>query len=356
MREVEELAAEGGLGTVGVIAITPKVISGAIQEVARGERVYAQFFKSNRDIMGAGKPHEISFPKKGTGIAASWDVAQGTSIASSSFAYDATTIRVKKAGVRIQFNNEALEAAMRDVIADNIYEAGLIYAELLDDVAKTVMLDLVSGSATVTTGSLTTFATSTGPIITATPGTGTIKSGGIDFATGVITLNGSLTADTVTVVYSGSSIAAGSLWVRSATATTITAKDILLARAKIIAQNRHPNVCIMNDEDIANFLYDTNTKWIDAWAYRGKGPLLNAEVGQMFGLRVVTTTRAPTGVAAVIDTSRLGYHVHKRNLRGVREDKPEYDQVWYHYWAEENFGKTDDFSVGLVVRGHSLAA
>jgi len=112
----------------------------------------------------------------------------------------------------------------------------------------------------------------------------------------------------------------------------------------------------MNDEDIGNFLYDSNTKWIDAWAYRGKGPLLNAEVGQMFGMRVVTTTRAPQGVAAVVDTSRLGYHVMKRNLKGVREDKPEYDQVWYHYWSEENFGKTDNFSVGLTVRGHSLAA
>jgi len=355
LKEIEELA-EPGLGTANVAVITPKAIAGAIQEVARGECVYAQFYRSNRDLMGQGTPHEIGFPKKGTGISASWDVAQGQSIAATTFAYDATTIRVKKAGIRMQFHNEALEAAMRDVIADHIYEAGLVYAELLDDVAKTIMLDLATGYATVTTGSLTTFSTTTGPIITATPGTGTIKTGGIAFDTGVITLTGSLALDTVTVVYSGSSIAAASLWIRSATATTIVAKDILLARAKIIAQNRHPDVCIMNDEDIPNFLYDANVKWLDASFYGSREGLLNAEVGKLFGLRVVTTTRAPTGVAAVIDSSRLGYHVHKRDLKGVREDKPEYDQVWYHYWTEQNFGKTDNFSVGLVVRGHSLAA
>jgi len=352
MKEVEELA-EPGLGTVSVTAITTKVISKAIQEVARGERVYAQFFKDNRDIMGQGTPHEISFPKKGLGVSASWDVAEGTSIAASKATYDATTVRVKKAGIRIQFNNEALESAMRDVIADHIYEAGEVYAELLDDVAKTVMLDLATETATITTGSLTTFSTTTGPIVSAVPQTGTLSK--VDFSTGVITISASLALDTVDIVYAGSSIAAASLWVDVATATTIVAKDVLLARDKIIAQNRHPSVCIMNDSDIPEFIYDTKVKWLDAWAYRGQGPLLNAEVGRMFGLRVVTTTRAPEGVVAVIDTDRLGYHVHKRNLTGVREDKPEYDQVWYHYWSEENFGKTDDFSVGLVIGGHSLA-
>jgi len=71
MKSIEELA----LGTVDVAAITPKVISKAIQEIARGERVFAQFFRENRDLMGPGKPHEISFPKKKTGISVTWDVS-----------------------------------------------------------------------------------------------------------------------------------------------------------------------------------------------------------------------------------------------------------------------------------------
>ena len=347
MKEIEDL----GLGTANVAAITTTVISNAIQEVARGERVYAQFFKVNTDILGNGKPHEMSFPKKGTGVSASWDVSEGTSIAPSSFAYESTTIRVKKAGVRLEFNNEALESAMRDVIADHIYEAGQIYGELMDDVAKTVMLDLTSSAFTITTGSVGTF--SSAPMVSIVPAVATLVSA--EYDTGVMTISGSVAAATITVTYCAGSIEGSTLFVGAAAPTTITAKDILLGRAKLIAQNRHPNVCIMNDEDIPGFLYDSNVKWLDAWTYRGAGPLLNAEVGQLFGLRVVTTTRAPVGVVAVIDTKRMGYNVKKRNLTGVREDKPEYDQVWYHYWAEENFGKTDDLSVAVVTNGQPLA-
>jgi len=349
MKEIQELA---GYSTTDVVAITPKIISAAIQEVARGKRVYAQFFKLNRDLIGAGKPHEISFPKKGTGISSSWDVTEGETVSASTFAYDATTIRVKKAGIRLEFNNEALEAAMRDVIADHIYETGLIYAELIDDVAKTVMLDLASTAFTISAGS--TGAYTSNPMISVTAGAATITS--VDYDTGTITLSGSVAAETVTVLYAGGSISAGTLYQHVAAPTTVTAKDILLARAKVVAQNRHPDVAIMNDADIPGFLYDSNVKWLDASFYGSRRALLNAEVGELFGLKVVTTTRAPAGVVAVLDSSRLGYHVLKRPLKGVREDKPEYDQVWYHYWAEENLGKTDDFSVAIVIGGQTDAA
>jgi len=354
LKEIEELADVAGVGTVAVAAITPKVISRAIIEVARGSRVFAQFFRDNRDLMGQGTPHEIAFPRKGTGVTVAWDVGQGTSIGPSSFAYSATTIRVKKAGLRLQFNNEALEAAMRDVIADHIYEAGQIWAEQLDDVAKTVMLDLTTQDKAFTTSG--TITLSTFPIISVDDTSHTISS--VDYDTGTVILSGSVAAGTLNVVYAGGSIqsASGSHYVVAAAINTITAQNILNARAKIVGKNFHPDVAIMNDADIPGFLYDSNVKWLDAWAYRGKGPLLNAEVGQLFGLRVVTTTRAPAGVAIVLDSSKLGYNVMKRDLKGVREDKPEYDQVWYHYWSELNFGKTEPWAVALVVNGgQSLA-
>jgi len=96
MKSIEELA----LGTADVKAITPKVISATIEEVARGKRVFAQLFKENRDLVG--KPGlEISFPKKGTGISATFDVSPGGTVPASSFAYSAVTIRVKKGGLTI---------------------------------------------------------------------------------------------------------------------------------------------------------------------------------------------------------------------------------------------------------------
>ncbi len=132
---------------------------------------------------------------------------------------------------------------------------------------------------------------------------------------------------------------------------TISVWDVLQGRNKIIGKNRHPNILIMNDSDLPGLLYDSKLKFLDVSAYGSREAILNGEIGKIFGLRVVTTTRAPEGAAVILDTSRLGYDVHKRDLRGYREDKYEYDSVWYHFWAERGFGVTDDLCVSLVVGG-----
>ena len=341
-RSIHELA----LGSADVTAITPKVISATIEEVARGQRVFAQLFKDNSDLVGkAGL--EISFPKKGTGISASFDVSPNTSIAPSSFAYDATTIRVKKAGIRLEFTTEALESALRDVIKDHIFEAGIVYAETIDDRAISVALNLTSVSSTVPAAS--TVISGSYPIWNVTSVSGCTIDG-LDYATGTIyvTAAGSVTPGTITYQYSKRCYES-TLYVDAINDNTLSTWDLLATRAKVLAQNYRPNVVVIHDDDIPGLLYDEKLKFLDTSAYGTREAILNAEIGKIFGLKVLTTTRTATGHAVYFDTSRMGYYVKKRELRGYREDKPEFDAIWYHMWAEGDFGVVNDKAVAMSV-------
>lgn len=348
MKSIEELA----LGTADVAAITPKIISRTIEEIARGERVFAQFFRQNRDLMGMGKPHEIIFPKKQTGITATWDVSPGGTVQSSTMTYDATTIRVKKGGIRLEFTNESLEAAMRDVIRDHVFEAGLIWAEQLDSVAKTIMLDIAAGASTFTAAvgkTSETVPAAWAPILEISTVDGNTLDR-VDYYDGELYFAETIPSSTITFTYANRPNS-NTMTVSVLSGETLTAWDMLQARNKVIAQNRHPDYYIMNDSDLPGLLYDSKVTFFDASAYGSRTPLANAEIGKMFGLRIVTTTRAPEGAGIVLDSKRMGYDVHKRDLRGYREDKYEYDSVWYHFWSERNFGVTDDLTISLVVGG-----
>lgn len=341
-RSIQDLA----LGTADVAAITPKVISATIEEVARGKRVFAQLFKENTDLMRTAGL-EIAFPKKGTGISASFDVSPNTSIAPSSFAYDATTIRVKKAGIRLEFTTESLESALRDVIKDHIYEAGIVYAETIDDRAITQALNLTSVTATVPAAS--SIITGSYPIWAVTSMTGATLTG-IDYAKGSIFTSaaGSVTPGTITYTYAKRCYET-TMYVDAVDDNTLKTWDLLQSRAKLLGQNYSPNVAIVHDDDIPSLLYDEKLKFLDASAYGGREAILNGEIGKVFGLKVITTTRTSSGHVVYADTSKLGYYVKKRELRGYREDKPEFDAIWYHMWSEGDFGVVNDAAVAISV-------
>lgn len=349
MKDIQELA----LGTADVAAITPTLISRAIMEVARGEVVFAQFFRPNRDLVGLGTPHEISFPKKGTGITTSWGISPGGTVNASSMTYDATTIRVSKGGIRLEFTNEALESAMRDVIKDHIYDAGLEWAEQIDGVAKTVMLDLTAGGATFTAGVGTVGVTVSAyaPFLSILTVVGnTIDY--VDYYDGGIIFKSSAPSSTVTLLYANKPNS-NTMTVEVQSQQTLSPWDMWQAKNKIIAQKRHPDFFIMNDLDLPGFIYDQKLKFLDTSAYGSRDAIMNGEVGKVLALRIVTSVLAPEGAGIVIDSSRLGYDVHKRDLRGYREDKYEYDSVWYHFWSERGFGVTDDLAIALVVGGYA---
>ena len=341
MKDIEKLA----LGTADVAAITAKAISDTIEEVARQTNVFAQLFKVNRDLVGAHKPREIVFPKKSTGISVTWGVSPGSSVSPSSFSYEAVTISVQKVGIQLQFTNEALEMALRDVIEDHIYEAGLEYAEAVDARAQTVLLDLKKGTITSWTGG--SIGAANAPIISIESVSGaTISS--VKYDEGSVILTGSVSAATVVYTYSNRLKTTG-LWVGASSPGSLSPKDILRARAKMIGKYRDPDVVVINPVDTTTLFFDPNVKLVDASQYGAREPLLNGELGKLFGMKVIMSTGAPEGCAILVDTKRLGYDVRKRELEGIRKDKPDLDSVFYYFWAERDFGVVDDYAVAAVV-------
>ena len=337
MRNIQELA----LGTADVVAITPKVIAKTIEEVARGKRVMAQLFKENRDLMNQAGD-QISFPKKGTGIAFEWGVGAGQTVSASSFSYDAVTISVVKVGGNLRFDREALDNALRDVIKDHITEAGEVYAETLDAVAWSVAVGKKAVNIVISNGSVGT--TSSLPLISIKSVTGgTISS--VDYSTGTIILTGSVSSATVQAYFADNIKSTG---LKVAGGGTLTGKQILQLKAKIEGENYHPDVFICHPDHLADLLYDTNTKFLEASAYGSREPLLRGELGQVFGMKVLVTSRIPKSSAIMVDTSALGYRVIKKPLESIREEKPEYYQIWYHLWGRENFGVVNTLAIGMI--------
>jgi len=302
--------------------------------------------RENRDLVGPGKPHSISFPKKKTGIRAEWDVSPNQELTASTMPYEAVTITVKKGGVRVEITNEAIEAAMRDVIRDQIQEAAMVWADTIDTVALQTLLDVRSGSITTWTNG-TVGSTTLTPIIKITSVTGaTIKS--VDYYDGKVLLESSVAAATVVFEYANRCKETG-LYVDAKAKGSLSSWDMLIARAKMIGKNYTPTAAIFHDTDIPSLLYDEKVKFLDVSAYGGREALLNAEIGKIFGLRVLTSTRSYEGVGIYVDTNHLGYDVHKRDLKGTRDDRPERDAVWYHFWGERGFGVVNDEAVCISV-------
>jgi len=338
LKSIEELTT----GTADVTAITPKVISAAIEEVARGARVMVPLFRENRDLVNR-EGLEISFPKKGTGIAFTWNVGPGNTVSPSSFAYDAETIRAVKVGGRLALQTEALQSALRDVIKDQIYEAGLEYAETLDLKAWETLIGRRETTIAFSSAGTAAAGSASLPLVDIVSCSHTISS--VDYATGTVILTGSIAAGTVVAGYA-SEVASSN---RRSANGTITGKTFLQNRADVQGQNFNPDFAVMHPMVLADLLYDSSTKFLEASAYpSGRDVIYNGEIGQVFGLRILVTSRIPRSCALLVDRKRMGYHVIKRDLESIREEKPDYDEVWYHLWAQENFGVVNSLAVGLV--------
>jgi len=242
---------------------------------------------------------------------------------------------------------QLLHAAMRDVIRDHIQEAGLVWAETIDTVAMKTLLDVKESTATWADGeSIAT--TSDVPVLKVVSVTTGYTIDAVDYYDGRFRRTNTVGPATVVFEYSNRCKTTG-LYVDAKDEGTLSSWDILVARAKIIGKNYTPNVMIFHDTDIPGLLYDEKIKFLEVTAYPGREPLLNAEIGKIFGLRTLTSTRSYEGVGIYVDTAHLGYDVHKRDLKGVRDDRPERDAVWYHFWAERGFGVVNDEAVCVSV-------
>ncbi|MEM2262552.1 MAG: hypothetical protein QXK24_08890 [Ignisphaera sp.] len=336
--EIQELQ----LAPSDVQAITPKVLAATIEEIARHKRIWAQFYKENRDLMNKGGT-AVEFPKKKAGVTAAWNLSPGQGPSASNMTYAAVTISVKKGGIGLAFRGEAIRQAMRDVIQDAITEAGEVWADTLDIVALEAMFPPYT---TIATGAATLDLGNKIPIgFKYVAGTGTLQVTSPTSAKIVVT-----GPATFSFWYIPETAAEGEPIGAKLVTNSLSAKDLLMARSAIIAKKYNPNVIVIHPDRLADILYDPTVKFLEKSAYEGEGPIYTGEIGRIWGLKVIVSNKCPRFGAVLIDTDRLGYHVIRKPLKLTRDDYTgmSIDTLYFWGFSEENFGVVNAQAYGAV--------
>lgn len=343
VKDVHELA----LGSANVAAITPQALGTIVDKLTEKKLVWGQFFEEDRDIVGEGKPYEKMYPSMDWGVTVDWDVSEGSTIGEGGYiTYARDTLRVVKAGVKMKFTTESITAAMRDVMRDHLDQAGRRWSQTLDTVAYNAVISPTLTYCTLpATGDTIAFSTFTPWIeIVSVLGPASADRSSyvnvVDYFGGTIYFTSTFsTATTINFKYSNR-VKATSLFTDARWAGTVSSWDILRGRAKLVGQDEpfHPNVLVMHDDDIPGLLYDEKIKFLDISAYPGaQRVIFNAELGTLFGMRLVSTTKMPSGMVVYME-SPVGKDLRKQELQFFREEKYEYDSIWYHGWAYRNYG------------------
>jgi hypothetical protein len=321
-----------------VEAITPKVIADVILEIRREKAVWTQFFKENRDLARTGGD-AVVFPKKAAGIVVQENLSPLTQLNVSNITYDAVTISVKKHGIGIGIAGESIRKAMRDVVADQIREAGLVWSDLEDRLALEAMFPQDTKTASAA-----------GTIAAAGPIVGIYKKD--DNVSQVIntTGGGSIVftgAGTCTYWYVPSGVQ-----VTFTSGSSITAKDILMERAKMQTNIVSPSVLLLAPDNLVDIIYDPAVKFVEQAARTGEGIPYNFEIGRLWDMRVVVSGRVPKLAAVLIDPTYLGYKVIREELRLQRDDVTGMSRDALYYWGfgEFAYGVLTKDAYGAVVK------
>jgi hypothetical protein len=340
--DIQELAV---MTTSDVTAITPKVISTTVEEIARAQVIWSQFYKLNSDLKTNGGT-EVIFPVKKSGLVASWGLAAGTGLTPGGMSFNAVTIAVQKGGIGIGIYGEAIRQSNRDVIADCLKEAGLMWAETIDIIAFEGMFP----PQTISACNGGTYVATTIPIMgikSVTPSTCT------GFTIVQLGTSSSITyasSAAGTVVYWGAPSSIGYSNASSG-ASSLTVRDIIAIKTGIANYKRNPTVLVINSERLADLMYDSTAKFLEGSAIRGSGEVYNGMLGQLWGLNVVVNAHASTFAAVVIDPQSMGYQVVRKDLDMKRDEYTGMSMDCLYFWgfAEKGFGVVNQRSYGAVV-------
>jgi len=319
-----------------VEAIAPKNIADVILEIRREKAVWAQLYKENRDLMKNGGDY-IVFPKKASGITVQENMSALQSLNASNITYSAVTISIAKHGIGIGIAGESIRKAMRDVVADQIKEAGLVWSDLEDRLALQGAFPLDTKTAT---GASTVAAA--GPIV------------GVYTSSGVSSIIN--TTSGASIVFSGPGTC--SYWyvpsgVVSVASSSLSAKDIVVARGKMQNNIVSPSVIMSPPERLVDIIYDPAAKFVEQAKETGAGVPYNFQIGKLWDMNFIVSGRVPKLGVVLIDPNYFGYKVIREDLRLQRDEVTGMKQDALFYWGFGEFGygniTTDAYGVVYLI-------
>jgi hypothetical protein len=336
--KIEELTS---MTTSDVSVITPKIIAGIIEEIARDSNVWAKFYKVNRDLMSNGGT-QVDFPVKHSGVTASWGMSAGHTLSATNMHYDAVTIAVTKGGVGIGFYGEALRQTNRDVIADAIREAGLVWGETIDIAAFEAMFPTATATAN-NKGTITGCNVGIMGIKSLNPST---VSGSIVNTAGVggVCYSQDAPLGTITYWYCPSDAGVNTV---TAQASSITCKDVLSAKAIMEGYKFRPKYIVVHPDKFADLVYDSASKFT---VQKPGEAITTGVVGELWGLGVIVNCYCPKKSIVFVDTDNLGWQVIRKELELQKDPYTgmNIDALYFWGFCEKGFGVVNKRAYGVI--------
>jgi N4-gp56 family major capsid protein len=362
LRSLEELQ----LKTSDITDILPKRMADFVEQEARRVRYGRQLLRMNRQLLNQ-KGRSVHLPSRGTLSAVR--VSEAFEPTESNASWSTTEVTPFKLGANIHITQESIDGTEIDIINGSIEEAGIALAVREDDEifhemlgrrpAPSATLGIWTWTAQADNfsgdGSTTKFTLSQSPVIemsTVTVNAVASTAFTVDYYDGEINFTAAPTSGHAIVVnywYSNRTN-----YQRANTAASFKYEDIIAAKTTIRSQKIQADVLVVNPDEYADILLDS--RFVDSSQYGSREPILNGEVGQIAGLKVLVTTAIPSGTALFLATSRAGWYVLKRNIDVKRKESQETDSYKFYFYFEFAPKITDENAVVVSVNHASNAA
>jgi len=322
-----------------------------IETVARERRVGRQLVDVVNQLLN--RPgNTIDFMRRGSlGLAGT--VAEGAAIPKAEPAYTKVlTVKVQKLGKGSAITREAIADAREDVVAACKEELGISLADKEDyDIMQAILdpSDQISESF-AGDGTTKVFTVSQTPVarvdeVTVDGVAVTVVS--VDPRTGEVELE-TAPASTASVVIKYRKIQSN--YVESATAGKLDLADLNAARGLVTARKWRPNILVIREEELSDLL--GLDAFIDASKYGAREPLLNGEIGKIYGMKVIVSSLLPAGLTLAIDTrARAVKFVPKQNVRVNTEEDEEKDILEIYATQRYGVGLTNRDPIAVIVVG-----
>lgn len=333
MKSLEELTWTTG----DLPSLLTKVILAEVEEAARARRFGRNLVRINEDLVRT-KGRSIVFYRRGTLTAVS--VSEGATPTLGTIIYSPHTLTVSKYGVAAKITQEAIDGSNLDLIRDTIREAGIALADKEDAV---ILAELVSKSvepkSTIAAG--VSGDTLTAPVIWIdVPGDEDTLT--VNYFTGVVSRSNTLIACTVSYWSSGRTN-----FVDAQTEGTFGYRDVVTAANVVRGKKWEPDFMLIHPSQMKDLL--KSAQFVDFSKYGAREPLLRGEIGQISGLRVLTSTNMHEGNAIILASKRAGWLAVKRHVDLKRWDNPSTDAIELYFYMEYGAKVTDEDAIVLLV-------
>ena len=362
LRSLEELQ----LKTSDITDILPKRMADFVEQEARRVRYGRQLLRMNRQLLST-KGRSVHLPARGANSAVR--VSEAYEPTESNASWSTQEVTPFKLGANIHITQESIDGTEIDVINGSIEETGIALAVREDDEIFNEMLGrrpAPTASAGIWTwvaqedsytgdGTTTKYTLNQSPVIemsTVTNAGSAVTNFTVDYYDGELTFAvAPISGNALVVNYWYSNRTS---YQRANTAASFKYEDIIAAKTTVRAKKIQADVIVMSPDEYADILLDS--RFVDSSQYGSREPILNGEVGQIAGLKVLVTTAIPSGTVLFLATSRAGWYVLKRNIDVKRKESQETDSYKFYFYFEFAPKITDENAVVISVNHASNAA